>query len=417
MIGVKIMKIKYYDDRPERGIIYDWKLIQKEYDSLQVPQGLYYPCFRALQDGTKIIQSLSMRSTGKTTNWLLVGLCIQKLYGSPIQYIRTTEEELTPTWASKLTEVIRTYENGKYILELTNGEYNDIYYHWKQFFYCVRDLETGEIVKKSDVPIIQCLAVSQEEEYKSTYNTYKSQGDFILYDEYITKVYYPNCFFHFFNLFKTIQRDRRSPVIIMCANTTNIYSPWFEEFGISRITRELKQGDSKSIVTEKGTRMYVEYIKLEQETAKKNRDEVNRLFFGFNNPKLSSITGTDDWTFDYYPHIPVETEETPVTVLVPNLYIKYSGELLRVRICTDDIRGIHARIARATKTYDDSIILSLDVEEVQNNKNYIYGLGYKNKLRKLWQKLTEEKRLYFSTNEVGTIFYEYLTKFRQNKYY
>lgn len=403
----------YYDGKKDHGVIYDWGLIQEEYDLLGVPEGYYYPCFNQLADNVKIVHSLSIRSTGKTTSWLLVGLCMHRLYGTVIQYIRTTSDELTPSWSSKLVEVIRTYNNGQYIKQLTDNKYNDIYYHWKQFFYCLRD-EDGNIVEKSTTPIIQCLAVSEEENYKSTYNTFNEMGDFFLYDEYITKSYYPNCFFHTFNLFKTCARERRSPVLVFSANTTNLFSPWFEEFGISKEVKYMKQGDSKQITTRKGTRMYVEYIALVSEVRKKNREVVNRLYFGFDNPKLASITGEDNWSFDYYPHIPPRTYNDKLEELVRNLYLKYSGEFLRIVICTDSIRGLHARVVKATKTYDDSIILTQCIEEVQNSANYIYGFGYSRKIKKLWKKLIDERRVYFSTNEVGAMFTEYFNKYQRD---
>lgn len=410
-------KYEYYDGRPERGVIYDWKKIRREFDKLKIPKGLYYPCFNAIDQGYKIIQSLSIRSTGKTNAWLLVGMVARRVYpGFTIQYVRTTEEELTPSWASKLFEVIRTFDGGRYIEMITDGEYNDIFYHWRQFFYCWRDPESGEITKKDSSPFVQVLAVSIEESYKSTYNIAYGMGDLVLYDEFITKSYFPDAFFHFFNLFSTIQRGRKSPIIVMLANVQNLYSVWFQEFGISKIVQNMKAGDSQGITTPKGTRLYIEYIKIEEETAKKNRDEVNKLFFGFDNPKLSSITGEADWAFDFFPHIPPENERGEnLRVYVDNLYIYANLEYFRVKVCVDDIRGLHARMHRATKIYGDSIILTLEDSLISSDYRYQYGFGYSKKLRNLWSKLIDEKRIYFSTNEVGTIFYDYYKQFKINR--
>lgn len=411
------MKIKYYDNRPEHGVMYDWDMIQKEYDRLGVPKEYYYPCFNEIKKGYKIIESLSIRSTGKTTSWLLVGLCMHKLYeGFCIQYVRTTEEELTPSTASKLVEVIRTYNNGQYIERLTDGEYNDIFYHWKQFFYCFRNKETGVVEKKSTIPIIQFLAVSEEETYKSSYNSSYGMGDLFLYDEFITKHYYPDAFFHFFNLFKTVARNRKSPLIVMCANTTNVNSIWFSEMGISKEIKTLRAGDSKRITTEKGTKIYIEYIKLVEETNRRNREEQNRLFFGFLNPKLSSITGEgSEWSFDFYPHIPVETEEHKVVNYLNNLYIDFNGEYLRVKICYDDLRGLHGRVHKATKIYDDSIILSMDIDKTTTDPRYNWGFGVNARLKKIINNILYRKMFFFSTNEVGASFYEYINVFKDSE--
>lgn len=411
------MKIKYYDNRPEHGVMYDWDMIQKEYDKLGVPKEYYYPCFKEVKNGAKIIQSLSIRSTGKTTSWLLVGLCMSKLYkGFCTQYVRTTTEELTPSTASKLVEVIRTYNDGQYVERLTDGEYNDIFYHWKQFFYCYRNKETGVIEKKSDVPIIQFLAVSEEETYKSSYNSSYGMGDLFLYDEFITKHYYPDAFFHFFNLFKTVARNRKSPLIVMCANTTNLFSLWFQEMGISKEVKEMKAGESKRITTPKGTRLYIEYIKLTEDTNRKNREEQNRLFFGFMSSKLSSITGEgSDWNFDFYPHIPVETGEDKLETLVHNLYIDFNGEFLRVKICRDNLHGLHGRVHKATRVYEDSIILSLDLDKTTTDKRYLWGFSTIKPLKKVINDILERKMFFFSSNEVGSEFYEYIEVYKDSK--
>ena len=136
------------------------------------------------------------------------------------------------------------------------------------------------------------------------------------------------------------------------------------------------------------------------------------LYFGFNNPKLSSITGENDWAFDFYPHIPPENKEENLICYIGNLYIYFNLEFVRVKICVDDIRGLHARIHVATKIYEDSVVLSLDTAVIQKDARYQYGFGYSKKLKNLFNKLIEQKRLYFSTNEVGALFYEYLRQYK-----
>lgn len=405
-------KLTYYDNKEERGIIYDWKKIRKLYNTLDVPDEFYYPAFHAVVNGNRYIQSLSIRSTGKTTSWILVGLCMKKLYGTVIQYLRTTEDELTPSHMSKLIEPIRTYRHGFYIEKLTDGEYNDIYYYSRQFFYCHRN-EEGIIDKKAYDPIIQTLVVSLQEDYKSTYNTYEGKGDLIIYDEFIKTYYTPNSFFNLMNLNSTIARGRKSCVCIMCANTTNVNSTWFAEFGISKQIQGLKAGENRSIVTPKGTKLYIEYFKIENEKAKQNREEINRLYFGFSNPKLSSITGESDWAFDYYPHIPVESEDDNLRILLPNLYIDHNVDLLRVKICKDRIRGVHARVHKATKTYDDSIIASIDLEKIKVSPNHYFAFSYSQKLRKVINKLLEDKKFYFGTNEDGALFYDFINQIKK----
>ena len=83
----------FIDGKEERGLLYDLRAIKKVYDSLGIPKEFFQLPWSALSND-KIIIELSERSTGKTTNWILFGLCMNKLYGTVIQYIRATENML-----------------------------------------------------------------------------------------------------------------------------------------------------------------------------------------------------------------------------------------------------------------------------------------------------------------------------------
>ena len=66
-------KIPYINDDPILGIDYDWDYIFKEFKKLGVPDNVYKPVHVPVTT-VKYIVSLSERATGKTTNWILVGL-------------------------------------------------------------------------------------------------------------------------------------------------------------------------------------------------------------------------------------------------------------------------------------------------------------------------------------------------------
>lgn len=393
----------FIDGKEERGLLYDLRAIKKVYDSLGIPKEFFQLPWSALSND-KIIIELSERSTGKTTNWLLFGLCMNKLYGTVIQYIRATENMLSPSFSEKLVEVIRSYKEGEYIKKLTDGKYNSIYYHWRQYFYCL--VEDGKIIEKSEEPIIQCLSVDRNHDYKSSYNSYKNRGDLIIFDEFIGKYYRPNEFVEFMDLTKTIIRDRHSPIIVMLANTINLNSFYFEEMEISREVRRLKKGDKKEIITEGGTRIYVEIV-LDDKRASEKRI-VNNLFYGFKNPKLASITGGEVWAFENVPHIPDQTNKV---CLLNNLYLESGIDLLKIGVYSSDELDTHLEIHRATKTYDDSIILTLG--ELKD-KRYIFGIG-RNFLKKILVELIRKRHVYYSSNEVGSIFKDYLNRYRLEK--
>lgn len=398
---------KYIDNKVEKGLLYNWREIRKEYEKLGVPDGYYHIPWNVL-DKDKYIINLSERSTGKTTNWLLVGLCMNKLYGTVIQYIRATADMLAPSHAEKLVEVVRSYNSGEYVKKLTDGEYNSIYYHWKQFFYCYYDEEKKEITRKSDEPIIQCLSIDKNQDYKSSYNSYKSRGDLIIFDEFIGNYYRPNECINFMDLTKTIIRDRWSPIIVMLANTINLNSFYFEELEISRVVKSLHKGDKKEIITERGTRIYIEILDVVRST--KDKSILNALFYGFKNPKLASITGGEVWAFESVPHIKSKAEGR--FVALNNLYIEKGIELLKVEIVYNTEQGNHLEVHRATKTYDDSIILTLG-ELV--DQRYVFGFGT-GRLSKILSKYVTERKVYYSSNEVGSIFKDYIKQYMIEKH-
>lgn len=396
--------MKYIENNEAFGIEYDWRLIEKEYNKLGVPELFYRPPFQAIPRNKYFI-GLSDRSTGKTTNWLLLGLVMNKLYGTIVQYVRETNDELSPSHAEKLVEVVRAYNQGEYIRKLTNGRYNSIYYHWRGFFYCLVD-ESGKRVEVADKEIIHCLSIEDHEEYKSTYNA--PLGDFVLLDEFIRKSYRPNVAIDFLDLTKTIFRDRLSPIVVMTANTIKLSSIYFEEFEISRQVLGMKKGEFRQCVTEKGTKLFVEIIDAAI-TRSAVRKRMNELFYGFKNPRINAITGESLYAFESVPHIPPKDET--FYKIENRIYVETGIDLLQMEYCYNDALGYHFQIHRATRTYDDSIVLSLDV--VQDHR-YLWGFGTP-KLQRAIGKAIAERRVYFSSNEVGTTFNDYVRRYQALK--
>ena len=76
--------MKYINDNPEFGIQYDWKKIRKEFDKLQIPADVYDPTTAPLEKAKYFVET-SERNIGKTTNWLLLGMVMNSMYGTIIQ--------------------------------------------------------------------------------------------------------------------------------------------------------------------------------------------------------------------------------------------------------------------------------------------------------------------------------------------
>ena len=81
------------------------------------------------------------------------------------------------------------------------------------------------------------------------------------------------------------------------------------------------------------------------------------------------------------------------------IYVETKGMLINISIYYVNNLGYIAFARKATRYYEDSYIYTR--KELLDNR-FRYNLGNKNKLdRFLWDKLYQENRFFFATNEVG----------------
>lgn len=393
------MNVKYYDNKKTHGIEYDYTAIFKEYKRLKIPVEFWTPSSELMKNKYNIF--LSERSTGKTTQILLLGMVMNKLYGTQIQYIRQNVEMIKSN-AIDIFKAIIEYNDGAYIKKLTDGRYNSIYIHWRRCYYCLTD-ENGKIIEQSSEPFMIMLSIDKSRNYKSSYNA--PTGDLIIYDEFLKReCYQPNEFINFMDLLSTIIRKRKSPVVFMLANGIDYTSHYWKELEISKEVKQLKRGEHLNIITEKGTPIYIEIIGTKKT---KIRQEVNQLFFGFNNEKMNAITGGAEWSFDTVPHI--KNSDTD-KIINRDIRIDCDDVLLQVDITLTEDRGIIANIHPSTSTTEKSVILTNG--EI-TAKNQLYGYG--NEITALLWKLYKSNRCYFDSNETGALFDNYVKVARINK--
>jgi hypothetical protein len=366
----------------------DWALVNREYKKLKCPKNTYNPC-KIPFDRCKWNVILSDRSRGKTTNLLLYGMILNKLYGIEIQYIRTMKDMIAPKNSQDLFRVINDFG---YVKKITDGEWEFVTYDRRRWYYA--RIEGDEIIK-SETQICTMLTIDQSEIYKSAYNA--PYGDFILYDEFIEKFYTPNEFIYLMDLIKTICRERVRPVIVLAANTIDKNSPYFNELEVNEDIKTMSMGDSKIVETSLGTKIYIEIMEGITSKQKDARTKINRLFYGFNNSKLSSITGVETWAFKTYQHPPEDFR-----ILTNNHYIEFNDRLLQIEICENG-SVVFCNVHNGKKLHDDSVIYSLNDHLDQR---YHYGLGNTKMDKYIWKKY--EKGLFtFQFNEIGDLVDKY----------
>lgn len=391
----------YIDNNIQLGIRYDWNRIIAAYKALKCPKDVYDPTpairLMTIKDRIKWYIGMSKRRVGKTTNFLLYGLIMYWMYGTHTYYIRQRDDMTAPRNSKKLFDTI--VANG-YIEKITDGKYNGVKYQAKGW-YLVKRNESGDVIDECLTAFCYMQSIQSAEDVKSVLND--PLGDWIVYDEFIGSMVYPNEFVDFFNLISTIKRLRQSTYIFLLANTIDMYHVYFKEFCIADEVQRMRAGDKAVVKTDIGTKIYVE--RIEQPEAARAQDEVDKvLYYGFPNPKLAAITG-DDWAISNYQHIPTGDYEYIYT----KIYIMYSNKFVRLDIVEHPELGICIYAHWATRTYEDSIILTSDE---RTDPRYIFKTGH-GRLEQILRKCFTQNRVYYATNDVGAFVDSYLRSIKK----
>lgn len=373
--------LEYYDGHPQHGYIINWQEIFDLYNKLGCPQNVYNPSTAPINDAAWFVL-VSERNTGKTTNLVLIAMLLWQKYGAISAYIRQHSDMITPKEMKNFMNVI--ISNG-YIPKITGGQYNGVRYFARHYTF-VRWAADGSKEAESD-PFLWVGAVNEHETYKSTLNL--PTCNLIIYDEFISTMYQPNEFIMLADLHKTIGRNRRGLKMFMCANTTQYYNEYFRELMIQEEVINCKVNHSFIKATPLGTKIY--YKMLGDRDLQ--RDKINTEYYGFDNPRLKSITG-GDWAIANYPHIEREDRDE----LDRSRYILLNEQYYRIDLVTSERLGLHCLVHRATSAKYAKVIFTVG-EIRERRQRYRYGLNT-GLDRFLWI-LYDRNRWFYSDNDVG----------------
>ena len=390
------MHIKYIDNNIQYGINYDFDVIRKEFNALGIPKNVFNPMATHRITSGRYIMDLSERSTGKTTNWLLLGMVMNKLYGTQIIYVRQIVDMIMPKHTSQLFSTI--IEHG-YIQKLTDGRYDSVKYASRKFYYY-----SSETFEVSEEAFMCCLSIDENAKNKSSFNA--PRGDLIIYDEFISRYTYQNEFVDFMDTVKTVVRERDAAIIVLIANTIDKNHIYFRELGVQELVQSLEVNSRKELENPEGSIVDVALIGTSVELMPKHRKEHNRKFFGFKNPLLNSIRG-GDWAVKMYPHIP----KLEVRLICRNRYISFNGHLINLELVHSSELGLFCRCHLATRTYDDSIIYCMDTELTTKNEVYGWGSG---KIDILLKELLIGNKWYYASNMEGNLVESYVREFKHD---
>lgn len=351
---------------------------------------------------------LSIReNAGKTTQSLILGLVLWKLYSTKTEYIRNDE---TQTARSSIEDLYDTVESLGYIRKLFNGKYTNVEYSVQQkCFRLIKLDDDGKLMYRSE-PFCAVHSNEMWKKYKSSYNSPK--GDFIVFDEiFDTERPTYRSMTEFMNNISTIGRvgskQRRNNVhVLMLGNNTDEYSHWWDDFTIADKIKDLLDfGASFETTTDLGSTVYCKLIDLNDN--KKEEIENKKIkFFGFNTPEMAQFNGTQVWAHKSYPQIPdVEMLEREYKKY-NKIYIHHRDRYIQLDLYRKPENGYYVFLhwAKEPKKNDCLILTATPIK-----KNEVYGFGRYNLSDKTYKilstiyKLKCEQRWYYLNNKIGNI--------------
>lgn len=329
------------------------------------------------------------RSNGKTYAVLKYAIEQYAKNKSQLAIVRRWQADYIGKRGSSMFNAI--VSNGE-ITKVTGGEWTDVYYYGSRWYLC--RYEDDKRVT-DETPFAYGFAISAMEHDKSTaYPNVRT----IMFDEFISRNgYLPDEFVLFANTISTIVRQRRDVKIFMLGNTVNQYCPYFAEMGLNHI-KKMKEGDIDTYTYgESDLLVAVEYCKPNKS------GKASDVYFAFDNPKLSMITG-GAWEIDIYPHCPVKY--LPKEVLF-NYFIVFNGDVLHAEIVLhDDVCFTFIHRKTTPLDYVRDFIYTTEYSPRPNIKRNI------TKPRSdIERRITEfylKDKVFYSSNEVGEVVRNYL---------
>lgn len=374
-----------------------WKECNKLSDnhSEKKPKLKYYSLDPILSKDAQYNIIFGERSNGKTYACLTYMIKQYVKNGSQSALIRRWKEDFRGKRGQTMFDAL--VADGS-VSRLTNGEYQNIYYYSGKWYLANPDARTGKMVPAEE-PFCWGFALSDQEHDKST--SYPKVRT-VMFDEFLTRQYYlPDEFVIFMNTLSTIIRQRDDVRIFMCGNTVNQYCPYFTEMGLSHIKEMNKGAIEVYKYGESRLRVAVEYA-----DSISDKGKPSDVYFAFNNPKLSMITG-GAWEIAMYPHLPMKYLPRDIKL---TYFMRFNDELLQCEIIRKD-KSMFTYVHRKTTPIQDEnkdIIYEL-VDDPR--PNHIRNMRHSSRpINKKIGQFFADNKVFYQDNEVGEIVRNYLVQ-------
>lgn len=334
------------------------------------------------------------RSNGKTYSSLKYALKNYFEKGEQFAYVRRFGEDIRKKHLGNLFS--GHIENGE-VSTLSHGKWTGIEYTGSRFL--LNRVSDDDTVERCEEPIGFAFDLNSMEHYKSISFPKITT---IIFDEFLSRqAYLPNEFLLFSNTLSTIIRLRKNVKIFMLGNTVNKYCPYFGEMGLSHI-KEQKQGTIDVYnYSDTGLQVVVEYCASSNKKGGKESD----VYFAFDNPQLHMIT-TGAWEIAVYPHLPVKYKPKDICA---EFFVEFDGELLHGEIISTGEGLPFVFLHEKTSPLKDEVNDFLYCQTPSHLATHHLGFArYDDSISKFVMQCLRENRIFYSTNEVGEIFRNYL---------
>lgn len=354
---------------------YDIKHLLKDY-----PDAHYYVVF-------------GERSNGKTYSALSYAIERYVKSGEQFAYVRRFGEDIRK---KNLMNLFSGHAENGFVDKITAGEWSSVNYTSSKFYF-ERSDENGNR-NQTEEPIGYAFDLNSMEHYKSISFPRITT---IIFDEFMSRSgYLPNEWILFVNTISTIVRQRSNIKIILLGNTVNKVCPYFQEMGLTHIKDQKPGSVDVYEYGDSGLQVVCEYTESSAKRGGKDSD----VYFAFDNPELKMIT-TGAWEIAIYPHLEVKVLPKDI---VANFFIEYNDEILHGEVIVQDSGEfifIHAKTTPIKDENNDVVY----TDRPDTRWNYRMCLTrHTDKMSLFIMKCLRENRIFYSTNEVGEVFRNYV---------
>lgn len=309
--------------------------------------------------------------------------------GSRFILLRRLREEIK-------SEFIEQYFMDVDILRITDGAYNTISTYRRKIYLSNYDMETGKVTRGEHIGY--AVALSTEQNYAG--GSYLDV-DNIIFEEFMSRTsYLANEANKLMTFYSTIDRRRGRVKLWLVGNTITRVCPYIQDWGLTNIMFNLKQGEIKSLWIPTGE-VDEEGYEVKVKLAIEHCASVSGSNYAIGTHARSTNKG--EWQSDPQPHLPKPFKEYDILYRIVFLYkgFKFMANYLMDKKTNDLIWFVYPYTKEIPL---DIIVFSDEIRTSPYWQRDIYNPSIKN--RKLCDllKTFKENKIFYATDLCGTEF-------------